>query len=75
MDLDEALVDRLLRTVEAHRGDARLYLEVARPGVYRLVALAETGIGVTASKSFTRELESVLGPDRVRLRPKPLVRA
>ncbi len=69
--LDEELVDRLRRTLEAHRGDADLFLEVGRPGAYRLVARAETALRVSPSKQLSQELESMLGPNRVRFRAKP----
>ena len=74
VDLDDKLVDELLRAVGEHRGNAQLYLEVARPGAYRLVALAESGLRVAASKDFTRKLEGLVGPNRVRYRARPMVK-
>jgi DNA polymerase-3 subunit alpha len=74
IDLDEKLVERMMQAVEAHRGNARLYFEVARPGAYRLVALAESGLRVTASTGFTRELESVVGRNRVHFRAKSMLK-
>jgi len=74
IDLDERLVERMMQTVEAHRGNARLYFEVARPGAYRLVAVAESALRVTASKGFTRELESVVGRNRVHFRAKSMLK-
>jgi DNA polymerase-3 subunit alpha len=71
--LDEGLVERLLATVEKHRGEAQLYLEVARPGAYRLVARAEAAIGVRPTRQLTEALESVVGPNRVSYRPKALL--
>jgi DNA polymerase-3 subunit alpha len=71
--LDEGLVARLLSTVEAHRGDAQLFLEVARPGAYRLVARAEAAIGVRPTRQLTEALESVVGPNRVSYRTKALL--
>jgi hypothetical protein len=50
-----------------------LYFEVARPGVYRMVALAESGMSVTASKGLTRELESLVGPHRVHFRARGML--
>jgi len=73
--LDEELVDQLLRTCEAHRGAARLYLEVARPGAYRLVALAESGLSVAPSRQFAQALEAVVGPNRIRFQSRALVGA
>ena len=35
------MVERLRKTFEAHRGSAELFIEVAHPGAYRLVARAE----------------------------------
>ena len=74
LELDEPLIERLVRTVESHRGNAELYFEVARHGVYRLVALAESALRVTASRDFTRELESVVGPNRVHYRTRAMLR-
>jgi len=73
-DLDEDLVDRLRRAVEGHRGDKALYLEVVRPGGYRLLARAEPGLGVAPSLALTRALEAVVGPGRVRYRARPALR-
>jgi DNA polymerase-3 subunit alpha len=70
-DLSEELVERLLGTVEANRGDARLFLEIARPGSYRLVALAQPSFRVRPSERLNQELETIVGPNRVRYRPKP----
>ena len=70
--LDEDLVSGLLRAVEANRGDAKLYLEVAREGAYRLVAVAMPSFGVSPSPQLSRDLEALLGPDRVRYRARPL---
>jgi DNA polymerase-3 subunit alpha len=71
-DLDDAVVDRILRAVESHRGSAALFLEVASTGSYRLLARAESTIGVKASRDFTRALESVIGPNRVRYKTKAM---
>jgi DNA polymerase-3 subunit alpha len=68
--LDQNLVDAIRRAVDAHRGSARLFFEVARPGSYRLTARAETAIGVTPSREFSRALETLVGPDRLRYRGK-----
>ena len=64
-DLDDDLLDRLREALEHHVGDTKLFLEVAHPGVFRLVALAESRYRVHPSAALTKELESVLGPDRV----------
>jgi DNA polymerase-3 subunit alpha len=72
-ELDDAMVERLVKTVQKHRGKASLFLEVASTGSYRLVARAEAAIGVKASKDFSRALESVIGPDRVRYKTKAMI--
>ena len=73
IDLDEKLVEALMKAAEAHRGNARLYFEVARPGVYSLVALAESALRVKASKGLTRDLETLLGPQRVHFRARGML--
>jgi len=73
IDLDEQLVEKLMKAVESHRGNARLYFEVARPGVYRLVALAESTLRVAASKGLTHELETLVGPQRVHFRARGML--
>ena len=69
--LDQETVDRLRRAVEAHRGDAQLYFQVARPGAYRLVARAEPTLRVQPSGGLKTRLEEVAGPGRVRFRARP----
>jgi DNA polymerase-3 subunit alpha len=69
-DLDDELVERLRGAVEANRGEARLFLQVARPGAYRLVALAESSYRVSPSPRLSQDLESVVGPNRVRYRTR-----
>jgi hypothetical protein len=59
--------------VEAHRGDVQLYFEIARPGAFQLLARAETQLRVSPSRELTRELESLVGSDRVKYRPKAMV--
>ena len=73
IDLDEQLVEELMKAVDAHRGNARLYFEVARPGVYSLVALAESALRVKASTGLTQKLESLLGPHRVQFRARGML--
>jgi DNA polymerase-3 subunit alpha len=75
IDLDDELIAGLVQTVEAHRGNAQLYFEVARPGAYRLLALVESSMKVTASAEFASRLESLVGPNRVHYRAKPTVKA
>jgi len=65
-ELDDDLVERLRRAIEAHRGEVQLYVEVARPGAYRMLLRAEPTMRVTPSRAFTRDLEAVVGPGRVR---------
>jgi DNA polymerase III subunit alpha len=74
LELDEPLIDRLMRTVESHRGNAELYFEIARHGVWRLVAQAESALRVAASRDFTRELEQLVGPNRVHYRARAMLR-
>jgi DNA polymerase-3 subunit alpha len=69
-DLDEDLVLRLRRAVEAHRGEVSLYLEVVRPGDFRLVARAEASLRVNPSRQLSAALESAVGPGRVRYRAR-----
>ena len=69
--LDDDLVDELRRAVAAHHGDVELYLEVARPGAFQLVARAEAALAVSPSRTLTRQLESLVGPGRVRYRARP----
>jgi DNA polymerase-3 subunit alpha len=69
-DLDEDLVARLRRAVEAHRGEVSLYLEVVRPGDFRLVARAESSLRVNPSRQLSAALESAVGPGRVRYRAR-----
>ncbi len=66
--LDEQFVTDLMQAVQKHSGDASLFLEVARPGRFRLVARAESALRVAPSPALTRALESVVGPGRVRYR-------
>jgi DNA polymerase-3 subunit alpha len=65
---DEELLQRLRGLVASHRGEARLFFEVRRAGAWRLVALAQSSFRVAPSAAFTREMESMLGPDRIRYR-------
>jgi DNA polymerase-3 subunit alpha len=67
-ELEEDLVGRIRRVLESHRGDVQVFLEVARPGSYRLVARAEPALRVAPCRELTRSLETVLGPGRVRYR-------
>lgn len=69
-DLDDALVARLRKTIDAHPGDTALLFEVARPGSYRMLARAESSVRVSPTRRFTEELEEVLGPHRLRLRTR-----
>jgi len=67
--IDDELIDGLRRTLEGHGGDLPLYLEVRKPGGFRLVARAETALRVSPSRELTRQLESLVGPGRVKYRP------
>jgi DNA polymerase-3 subunit alpha len=66
--LDDETVARLRQAIEAHRGEARLYFEIAQPGAFRLVAQAEAAYRVTPSPRLTEALETLVGRDRVRYR-------
>ena len=70
-DLDDDFLRRLKHAVDAHRGEARLYFEVARPGAYRLVVRAGSSCQVTPSRRLTEDLEAVVGAERVKYRPRP----
>jgi DNA polymerase-3 subunit alpha len=72
--LDAEVVARLREAVEAHRGEARLFLEV-EAGTFRVVALAEAFYRVRPCEGLERSIESIVGPDRVRYRRKPADRA
>ena len=69
-ELDDEVVGRLRQAFEAHRGDAQVYLEVVRPGGYRMLARADAGLRVQPSELLTSTLEGVLGPGRVRYRAR-----
>jgi DNA polymerase-3 subunit alpha len=69
-DVDEDMVSRLLRAVEAHRGEVSVYLEVVRQGDFRVVARAETSLRVNPSRQLSAALESAVGPGRVRYRAR-----
>ena len=43
-----------------------------RSGAYRMVARAESSIGVTPSPELTRRLEEILGPNTIRYKVKAL---
>jgi DNA polymerase III subunit alpha len=69
-DLDEDVVARLRDAVVANRGDVPLYLEVVRPGSFRLLARAEPSLRVAPSRSLEEALEAVVGPGAVRYRTR-----
>ncbi len=70
-ELDDALVERLKGAIAANRGEADVFFEVAEAGTYRLVVRAGSSCRVTPSRRFTEEIETVVGPNRVRYRPRP----
>ena len=72
-ELDPGVIGRLRTAVESHRGEVALFLEVARPGDWRLVVRAEPSLRVAPSRAFTRAVEEVLGPGRVRYRARTAV--
>ena len=69
-EIDDQLLNDLRGAVEAHRGEAALYLEVVRPGSFRVVARAEPTLRVRPSKDLWADLERVVGPGRVRYRAR-----
>ncbi len=69
--LDEEMVDRVRAMIEAHKGSVPLFFEVRKPGAFRLVARAETSLGVAPSKEFTEAMGTLLGDGRVRYRIGP----
>ncbi len=69
-EVDDDLILRLRRAVEAHRGEVALYLEIVRPGDFRVVARAEHTLRVSPSRQLSAALESVVGPGRVRYRAR-----
>ena len=69
-DLDDDVVAKLRQAVAAHRGEVPLYLEVVRPGSFRLVARAEPSLRVAPSRSLREALEAVAGPGAVRYRAR-----
>ena len=69
-ELSDELVERLRGTVEEHRGEAPLYLEVARAGAYRLRARARPAFRVQPSKRLDQDLRSIVGSGAVRYRGK-----
>jgi len=71
-DIDDELVARLRKAVEAHRGEVALYLEIVRPGDFRLIARAEHTLRVTPSRNLSAALEGVVGPGRVRYRARAM---
>ena len=68
--LDDTVVDGMVAACEAHRGDVQIYFEVARPGNYRMIALAESALRVRPTREFTQRLERIIGPNRIRFRAK-----
>jgi DNA polymerase-3 subunit alpha len=71
-EVDDDLVARLRRAVEAHRGEVALYLEIVRPGDFRVVARAEHTLRVAPGRPLSAALESVVGPGRVRYRARAM---
>jgi DNA polymerase-3 subunit alpha len=71
-DVDDDLVQRLRRAVEAHRGEVTMYLEIVRPGDFRVVARVEPTLSVSPSRQLLAALEGVVGPGRVRYRARAL---
>ncbi len=71
--LDEELIAGMVKACDSHRGDVQVYLEVARPGNYRMIALAESALRVRPTREFTQKMERLIGPNRIRFRAKTAV--
>jgi DNA polymerase-3 subunit alpha len=71
-DVDDDLVLRLRQAVESHRGEVSMYLEIVRPGDFRVVARVEPTLSVSPSRQLLAALEGVVGPGRVRYRARAL---
>jgi DNA polymerase-3 subunit alpha len=71
-EVDDDVLARLRGALEAHRGDVALFLEVVRPGDFRVVARAEASMRVRPSRELSLALEGILGPGRVRFRARAL---
>jgi DNA polymerase III subunit alpha len=69
-EIDDDLLRRLRVALEAHRGEVSLFLEVVRPGDFRLIARAEPTLRVRPSRELSEALEGVLGPGRVHFRAR-----
>lgn len=69
-ELDAETLARLRKALGDGRGDLPLYLEVVRPGEFRLIARAESALRLAPSPALARAVESVLGPGRLRYRAK-----
>ncbi len=71
--LDEELIAGMVKACDSHRGDVQVYFEVARPGNYRMIALAESALRVRPTREFTQKMERLIGPNRIRFRAKTAV--
>jgi DNA polymerase III subunit alpha len=71
-DVDDDFAARLRAAVEGHRGDVSLYLEIVRPGDFRVIARAEPTLYVAPSPALSAALERVVGPGRVRYRARAM---
>jgi DNA polymerase III subunit alpha len=69
-DVDDDFASRLRSAVEGHRGEVSLYLEIVRPGDFRVVVRAEPTLRVAPSPALSAALEKVVGPGRVRYRAR-----
>jgi hypothetical protein len=49
-----------------------MYLEIVRPGDFRVVARVEPTLSVSPSRQLLAALEGVVGPGRVRYRARAL---
>ena len=73
-DLDDAVIRRLRRALEGSPGELPVYLELVRPGRFRLVARTEPSLRVGPSPKLVDGVESVLGPGRLRYRARVMSR-
>jgi DNA polymerase-3 subunit alpha len=69
-EVDDEFASRLRGVVEGHRGDVALYVEIIRPGDFRVVVRAEPTLRVTPSPALSAALEKVVGAGNVRYRAR-----
>jgi DNA polymerase-3 subunit alpha len=73
-DLDDTTMRRLRKALEGSPGELPVYLELVRPGRFRMVARAEPSMRVGPSPRLLAAVEEVLGPGRLRYRARVMGR-